>query len=90
MFFLFGLTLPLDDEMKNEAFKALFGNAGLREIVPVVLRAICEQMILSKEVSEGYLDFMIDAMHYAKGDTDELPIIDGKTQDELKIILQNR
>lgn len=91
MFYLFGLTLPLGDEMKNEAFKALFGgDSGLREIVPVVLNGICEQMILNKEASEGYLDFMIEAMHYAKCDSDELPTVEGKTADELKIILQHR
>lgn len=90
MFYLFGVILPLrKDEMANEGFKAVFGES-LDELVPLTMKILCEEMIKNPDSAESYLDFLVEAILYAKGETDELPQIDGKTSEELEIILQHR
>jgi len=89
MFFLFGLTLPTGDDIQNETFKTLFGGE-LKQFIPIVMQQICEEMIKHPDSSEGYLDFIVEAISYAKGDSDELPSIEGKTSEEIEIILNHR
>lgn len=72
MFFLFGLVLPLGDEQKKTAFEAIVG-MKLEEIVPIVLKGISEQIKANPEAGEGYLDFVVQAIQYAKEETDDLP-----------------
>lgn len=89
MFFLFGLILPKPDDMTNEGFKAIFGDE-LKDILPLVFKQICDSMEKNLEASESYLDFVSQAISYIKQETDDYPDIDGKSQDDLRIILQNR
>lgn len=89
MFFLFGLILPKPDDMTNEGLKAIFGDE-LKNLLPLVFKQICDSMEKNLELSESYLDFMTQAIAYAKQETDYFPDIEGKSQDDLRIILQNR
>jgi hypothetical protein len=70
MFHIFGQILTYGE---NQTFNLQGTPIPIKEVVPAIMSELSKIAIRNEEKFEGLADWMVEAIFYMKGDSDELP-----------------